>query len=331
MNLLNESASIIVEGSNDSYHKVMMVLEDFNSPVTRKYQEKLYQDVLNKGHIDFGDIPNSKGNIESYSGYNNMIDTLENLYNFSIAEKSKDLEAYVKIVQDAIKYIIKNKQLYQKGFATKNDYVILEYNTFVFTCVEGTTSLLYNFIDYIKTPSSGDYKIVLKDTKYRANLFYIEQLAKYNKINANTSYTKYLATVLNSGKEHLFGIDDAAIIGIGVVSAIALSIIPVTRALIYNFKDLQRKISEDTATMAYYLEMNKSVVEANDKFDLKKKQKIITKQQKIINILHKVSDKLRITSAKADAMSKKSLSNENKAITMDSLRDDVENSDFSFM
>lgn len=331
MNLLNDSVSIILEGTDDKYNAVMAVLEDSNSPITKKYQEKLYQDILDKGHIDFADIPRSKGNIESYSGYKTMMDTLDNLHNFAVAENSKDLQNYVTIIRDAIAYILKNKLLYQKGFTTKNDYVMLEYNTFVFTCVEATTSLLYNFIDYIKTPSSDTYQIVLKDTKYRANLFYIEQLIKYNKINSNTSYSKYLSTVLNTGKEKLFGIDDATIIGIGVVSAIALSIIPVTRSLIYNFKDLQRKISEDTATMAYYLEMNKSVVEANDKFKDKKKQKIIAKQAKLIKILHKISDKLRITSVKADEMSKRSLSNENKTISMNSLRNDVEDDDISFM
>ena len=121
------------------------------------------------------------------------------------------------------------------------------------------------------------------------------------------------------------------IIGIGAVTAIALSIVPVTRSLIYNFKELKRRLSESTALMAYYLEMNKSVVEANAEIKPDKKKKIISKQEKLRTTLLKISDKMRVSSVKAEEMSKKTLSNDNKVISMDSLKDDVDNSDYSFM
>ena len=33
------------------------ILEDADSPIGRKYQEQLYQSIIDKGHIDFEDIP----------------------------------------------------------------------------------------------------------------------------------------------------------------------------------------------------------------------------------------------------------------------------------
>lgn len=329
--LLNDSVMIIKEGTTDKYNDILAVLEDANSPITREYREKLYQSVIDKSHIDFGDIPKSKGDIKAYSGYEAMTQTLNTLLKFANDQNSKELKSYINTIMVSIQNIERLKSLYQKGFSTNNDYVIIDYNTFVFTCVEATTSLLYNFIDFVKTPSSPSYNIVLKNTKYRADLFYIEQLEKFNRVNNNSNYSKFLSTTINSGKENFFGVDDAMIIGIGAVTAIALSIVPVTRSLIYNFKELKRRLSESTALMAYYLEMNKSVVEANAEIKPDKKKKIIAKQEKLRTTLLKISNKMRISSVKAEEMSKKTLSNDNKVISMDSLKDDVDNSDYSFM
>ena len=55
-NLYTESLLVLRDGINSDEY-VQTILEDANSPVTRKYQEKLYESIINKSHIDFGDIP----------------------------------------------------------------------------------------------------------------------------------------------------------------------------------------------------------------------------------------------------------------------------------
>ena len=83
------ASMILVESTNDDRQnfgyelgKVQNILEDANSPITTKYKEKLYKSVLDKAHINFDDIPLSKGNIRNYSGYHNMIDTLDVIINY---------------------------------------------------------------------------------------------------------------------------------------------------------------------------------------------------------------------------------------------------------
>ena len=100
-NPLYESVYVLADGER-SNSDILNVLEDANSPVTRKYQEKMYKAVLNKAHIDFGDIPKSQGNIRSYSGYPTMIDTLETIKNLATDAASKDAMACVAIVTKAI-------------------------------------------------------------------------------------------------------------------------------------------------------------------------------------------------------------------------------------
>ena len=63
-----DNCHILSESTDGSFpvaesEQIRLVLEDVNSPVTRKYQEKMFQAVMDKAHIDFGDIPKSAGNI----------------------------------------------------------------------------------------------------------------------------------------------------------------------------------------------------------------------------------------------------------------------------
>lgn len=328
---LHDAVVILCEGTTDRYNKVLAVLEDGESPIRAKYKETLYKNIVDKGHVDFGDIPKSKGDITKYSGYKNMVDSLDILLKVGADEKSDSLIKFTNIVKTAIKNIESNKTAYTSAFSKRNDIAILEYNTFVFTCVEATSSIIYEFIDYLKTPSSPTIEIKLKDTKYRANLFYINQLEKFNMVNENGKYSKYLANLVNKGQENFFGIDDGLIIGGLALGTIALSIVPVTRELVYQYKELRRKLSETCALQAYFLEMNKSCIESNTTLKAEKKAKILQRQEKLRLQLLKLSDKLRVTSVKANELSGNQMKRENQTLSLGGLQDDIEDSDFSIL
>ena len=88
---------VVTESENPTRQeelRVMAVLEDTSSPVRNKYLEKLFDSVISKGHIDFDDIPNSRGNIVEYSGYTNMIEVLENIMKKCLKGKNGRYEAY---------------------------------------------------------------------------------------------------------------------------------------------------------------------------------------------------------------------------------------------
>lgn len=331
MDLLTNATQILCEGTNDSYHDVHLILEDAESPVTKKTIENLYQSVIDKGHIDFDDIPKSKGNIASYSGYKSMVQVLADLASLAKNDLSyRDIVDYVKIVQKAIENILANAHLYGQAFTKKNEVIMLEYNTFVFACVEATTSLLYQFADFMKTPSDHELKVSLKNTKYRADLFYVEQLSTFNKVCATGNYKKYLSSVIASGQENFVG--SAMVVGtVAVVSAIMLSIVPVTRKLVYAFQDMRNRIADDLELQAYYLELNKASVEANQAKTADQKKKILEKQEKLrVQFLRK-AEKLRVKSIHAEQLAKKSIENDNKNISVSSMHDQVDDEDFSIV
>lgn len=328
---LREAVQILTESEQSTRREeleIQAVLEDTKSPVTNKYLEKLYQSVIDKGHIDFGDIPNSKGNIVEYSGYTNMIEVLENVLKLASDSKSQMVITYVNTVKDAITHMRALAPVYRKGFNLQNQYVMMEYNTFVYTIIQAVSTILYEFVDFIKRPDKPTMDITLKNTKYKANTFYIEQLRKFNHINTKMNYNKYLESMLQNGRENFTGVEA---IGLGVVIAVALSIVPITRELIYRFYNTKSSISDCLAQQAYFLEMNKTVIEANSDFTQKKKDAILIKQEKIKNLCLRLSDKLRVNHIKALNPSKAMLRDDNKLLTLDGIKKEVNDSQLTLL
>lgn len=328
-----ESMLILSENETLSYREskdLQAVLEDVNSPVTRKLEEKLFQSVLDKKHIDFGSIPKSKGNIKDYEGYSAMESTLNTIKDLATENKAGDVINYVDIVQKAIENISSMSVAYQKGFQFKNEYIAMEYNSYVYFCIEATTALIYSFVEYIKRPDTDTFVMVIKNSKLRADEFYFEQLKKFNMVcdTQGVNYRKMLDSMAVS-KDNFIGTTTA--IGIATVIAAAIAIIPLTRAVVYQVYHIRGNISEQLDIQAEFMEMNKSCVEANSALTVQKKKEIVAKQEKLVKRLRKLSDTIRVKSSKSVEVATRETKNENKSLTIDSIKDEVSNSDFEFI
>lgn len=338
--LLYESALVLSENeqvSGSELAEIVTVLEDTTSPVTRKYHEKMMQAVISKSHIDFGDITKSEGDIRRYSGYGSMTSTLQVMRDLCEDPGRKKLMSanthaqilkYVETIEHAIGNIAELHVSYENGFNQKNNYVMLEYCTYTYTCVEATTALIYQFVEFIKSPDMITMQMELRNTKMRADAFYFEQLARFNQMieTSGISYRKMLDTLANGGRNNFFGIDDGLMIGSAAVLMIAVSIIPVTRELIYHFYHLRGKLANSLELQATFLEMNRACVEANQSFTEEKKKKVLAKQEKLRSKLLKLSGALRVKAVKATEKAKKEIKSENDKITVQSLKDDVSKS-----
>lgn len=326
-----KEASEILAESDDSVklEDVRFVLEDAESPVTNKYIENLYKQVVSKGHIDFDNIPVSKGKITKYSGYKTMVETLNIAKTIALNEKIDDVNDVVNTVLTAISNIEVLGDLYEEGFKTKNDFVMTEYNMFVFCCVEATSSILSEFVEFVKGFSDTNYQIKLKNTKYRAGAFYIEQLSKFNRINVVGNYRNYLVSIINKEKDNFVG---ATAVGIAAVAVtILLAIVPVTRSLVYHAYRMRTKLSDALALQSYFLELNKSCVEANSTFDRSKKDKILMKQEKLRILFLKISDKLKVDVARANRDSAIDRKKDNASLTLGDTRKQVDSSPYDIL
>lgn len=307
------------------------ILEDANSPVTNQLQAKLYDSIIDKAHIDFGDIPKSQGNIRDYSGYGSMIETLRTIKNLAVEQNVGPVVKYSDIVLQAINYIADLSNTYQRGFTSKTEYVALEYDTYVYLCVEATSAILYTFVDYIKDPNKQVMSIQIKNTKLRADEFFFEQLKMFNSIQATkgTQYRKMLEELCEGERDNFIGRE--RLVGIGAIAVITLSIIPITRAVIYQIYRLRGDLSVALSQQAKFLEMNQTCIMNNSNFDKKKKDDIIKKQKALASELNKISDKLKVKSNKSVIDARRDIEKDNKELTIDKIRDSVSNSPFEII
>lgn len=330
MNWYKDSINILISSSTENYineaSEIQAILEDVNSPVTRKYQEKLFKSIIDKAHIDFDDIPKSAGNIRNYSGYKTMVETLDVIYSLASEEKVTEVMNYVKIVQDAIKNIENLSSTYEKGFLSKTEYVAMEYDIYVYLCVEATTALLYSFVDIVKNPQKQLYEMKIKNTKLRADSFFFDNLSKFNSIQnkQGIDYRKMLEAMCDKGRSNFTGIEE--IVGIAAVVGVAMAIVPVTREVIYQIYNLRSKLSTSIEMQSKFLEMNKVCVENNEMMDAVKKDKVVKKQQELSRKLHSLAEAIRVKNTKSITDSKKNINDDNKKLTVDSIKDEISNS-----
>lgn len=327
--------SILILSENDKLNyqeceKIQSILEDANSPITRRFEEKLFQSVIDKKHINFGNIPLSKGVIKDYEGYSAMEGTLLTIKELAKEQKANDVVEYVEIVQKAIENISSFSTIYQKGFQFKNEYIAMEYNSYVYFCVEATTALIYSFVDYIKRPDSDTITLTIKNTKLRADEFYFDQLKKFNNVcdKQGIEYRKMLEAMCIS-KNNFIGTSTA--IGIGVVIAAAISIVPITRAIVFQVYSFRANLSEHLDIQANFMEMNKTAVEANNTITVQKKKAIVDRQEKLVKTLRKLSDTIRVKSSTSIEATKRETKNDDKNFSINSIKDEVSNSDFELL
>lgn len=328
---LYEEACILAWGTPTSeyrraFQNARCILEEAASPITRKHQEKLFKSVIEKGHIRFDDIEKSAGNIADYTGYGNMVSILDTIDQLATDQKADKVKTYTGIVKSAIGYIRDLSATFQRGFQTKCEYAMLEYNTYVYCCVEATSSLIYEFVDYIKRPDKSTMTIQLKNTTVRANLFYFQQLMKFNRVQEEMGmdYRKMLESMMQKGRENFIGIDTA--IGIGAITLVAAAIVPITREIVYQVYNTRKNLSLELEQQAMFLEMNKIAVQNNDNLDPAQKKKVLDKQQKLAQQLRRLSSKLRVDAVTATKKGQKDLESDNKEMTMAKTKEDIENS-----
>ena len=335
-----EVANILLEGDNTvtennrayKLKEALNIITEESSPVAKKLTERLYQSILDKAHIDFDDIPKSQGNIHNYSGYSRMCDSLAAIRELAERDKNKEVLVYVTIVEDAIKNIADLSATYNRGFTEKKAYVALEYDTYVYTCVQATSALIYSYVDFMKDPSSDIFNVKIMNTKLRADKFYFDQLSKFNNIikKDGIQYRKMLEEMLNKGRNNFIGVDDM-VVGIAALAAVAYAAIPITRALIYQIYKLRTKLSDTLELQSKFLELNETCVLNNSTLDKDKKKEIVEKQKKLAKDLKKLSDSIRVKSAKSIVDSEKEIKKDNSSLSINTIRDDISNSAFELI
>lgn len=283
---------------------------------------KLYNIICKKAtEIDYGLIPNSKGNINNIPNFTDIWNSLETVRDIIVnSRKSTD---QIDSIIHCIENLQKSRAIWEKGFNINNDIVCMYYNTMALSIVSATSIYIASAVEFVKNPESESVDIELvKVAKYNSKdglLF--TNIEKFNKAFKKGEIEKTMSALLSAQKEMhesgyvmtesvtflgllttaLAGVGVTAIAGgVGFVACLVTLIIPMMHQLTVFYYHMRVKLAE-------YLELEAQVILLNAealKYDRSKsdaeKKKIIEKQKKIANKFNKASDKIKIKSTKAE-------------------------------
>ena len=302
---------------------------------------KLFDSALKRAHVDYGDIPKSNGDITKYSGYANMVESIEVLKKLQEQNKTKIPE--LDIVDRAIGNIVANRNLFETGIKLHKDFAIMLYNTLVSDCVIATSALISSYIDYIKRIDTVEFTIINKKTD--VGDIQIQSLARFNASVASGEFAKAMNFINKNDNKKIVSEDAASILAgatalaakIGGIILIPVAIIAgivvlvqIIRLGVFYFQESKMKLANYLEMQAMFLELNKNNINAQGyNVPASKKKEILAKQQKLIDRLRNISGKLTADLIVSEKRAINSVEKENSGWKFNDVKSELASTDSS--
>lgn len=290
--------------------KILLAIdEEDQSQVLTNLAHKLYDNVVNQvDKINFGSIPNTKGDITKLENYTQLVECIDIMQNM-LVEYKQSIES-TSIIKSALENIKSRTEKWQKAFTYNLELPIVMYNTIVLSIVSSISFLISATIDYVKSPGDNEYQLSINSmavVKTKDNLLF-ENLDKWNKACVKGDVDKCLDLVLENSKKNLMGSSvgvAGTVIATVAITGIILNILPILRELIFFFYHSKQSLSDYFVVQADLLQLNAENVKYNTEKSAKEKDKIRKKQLSIASKFRKISDALAIKCKKAQLSAEK--------------------------
>lgn len=312
---------------------LLSVNEADQNKILTSLTSKLYDNIIDKvDDIEFGDIPETRGDITKLPNYAKIIDSLELLE--GILEHYKQDTSPVNTISNAIENLKLRKDVFTKAYQLNVEFPIIIYNTMTLAVVEGLSYLIASAIEFIKVPSQDGFVISLNKvalSKVKQHLLF-ENLERFNKSCKKGEVDKAIDFVVKQNMKNFSGVEIGIIAGAALAIGIILNIIPIVRELIFLFYYTRTSISNYFDMQSTLLQMNAYNIEAQNTRDEEEKQRIIKKQLKVAETFKKISNTIMVDAKKSENTATKELVNSNKKMkasdVIDELPDSVSDSLF---
>lgn len=305
---------IIVEASSMEDRRYMsMLTESERLEVNSTLIQNLYASVLDRNTIDFGDIPDSMGDIEKVKYYQSTLDCL------NIIKSAPDSTDYIKTSVSDVLSCISNmrslKPLFATGFRINHSFIQIMYNTMVMAIIDATSMIISEYVTYCM---GSDGRSSISVDKKRGNVC-LNNIRKFNQMHMKGDTSKSLNYMISEQKKSAIG---TTVVVTSVIIGVLLAIVPLIRELVYFFYKSKVRLANYLELEAKFLELNKTVVQASNK-SASEKKKILQNQAKKINELHKLADKLMISSEDTQIQMAKDISEDNSGYTLNKMEHDM--------
>ena len=298
--------------------KVLVTINEADqNQVMGSLATKLYDAIVKKvTDIDFGQIPQSRGDITKIPNYLDMVECLTTIRDMMVA--SKQSTQTPDIIFLSIENMKKYQKIWEKGYVLDNEMAIVFYNTIALSIVSAISLLTSATVEFIKNPQSDVIDLELArvaNHKTKDNLLF-KNLDKFNKACRKGDIEKIFNEVLKAQRqlkeETIVKENIAAILFTGaMVLGLLSTVIPILHQLTNALYCLRQNVAEYLAGEADVIRLNAEKVQYNRAKSPEQKKKIIARQHKIADHFKKWSNKLMIKANKADVEANKKIKEEN--------------------
>lgn len=285
--------------------------------------KKLYSMIVGKiDDIEFGEIPNTRGDITKLSKYKQMVECVRVMR--GIFEQYKENPEPINVIENAIKNIENQSDLFMQCFAAKVNLGIILYNTMTLSCINALSYMIAVCIEYIKDPHNDGMKIVMDKTgiaKVKEHLVY-ENLIKFNDSCRQGDIENALRPMIKNRAKgvviSLLGLNAILVLG-GVI----LAIIPMLRDLVYFFFAARSRLSNYFDLQAKLLEMNAAELKDNPEIKtVGDKDAVIRRQLAIARVFHQISDAVAVEAKTSERRATQEIKNDSRKYKIDDVNTD---------
>lgn len=309
--------------SDRNYFFGLNETQKFN--VSDKLVAAMYKSAAEKySMIDFGNIPDSKGDIDRIKKIDEIQETIKTIEEIMSKTSAGSGLKEIDTVKKTMEILRSYKREFSTGFIQDKAMVVMTYNTIVLSIYVELDYCMKVVIDYITTPNATVDNSRKSFSNSQTDVV-VDNLNKFIASANNGELTKFFDSVLS--KDNFIGpIGLASVSGVAIGAAVlvaAIAIIPITRELIYFLYNLRMNISEFFRRQADFLEINVAELRAGNG-NVNNRAKVIKRQEKKIEQFRKTADKFEVDFNKANNKTKKEL---HQKISTDTLKASVNSLD----
>ena len=280
---------------------------------------KLYKMIVDKiDSIDYGEIPNTKGDITKLSKYDELRECHKVLR--GIFQQFREKDEPINVLEDAVDNIVNMKDIFVGAFMAKAEFPKSVYNTMTLAVINATSFMIATCIEYIKSPKKEGLEIVLNKTgvaKAKEHLVYIS-LKDFNEACRKGEVENALRPfVQNKAK----GFVMTAALGIKatlIIGGVVIAILPILKDLVYFYYASKARVSQYFDLQAKLLEMNAN--ELRDNNDIKTegdKASVIRRQLAIAKTFHDIANYLTVDAKGSEVTATKEIKKDKQTYKID--------------
>jgi hypothetical protein len=279
---------------------------------------KLYKMVVNKiDHIDFGEIPGTKGDITKLSKYKELRECFNILR--GIFKQYREDDEPIDVIENACDNILNMKGLFMSAFIAKSSFPISVYKTMTLAVINATSFMIATCIEYIKNPKSEGLSIVLKKTgvaKVKDHLVY-ETLKDFNESCRKGEVENALQPFVKHRVRGFVGVFALTVKAVLVTGGVLLAILPMIKDLVYFFFSARARLANYLEIQGKLLEMNVKELEDGDIETVDDKKAVIARQTTIANTFYKLANMIAVDNKSAEVKADNDIKKDKEKYKMD--------------